>query len=38
MAEGIQGAQFGATPITAVMRAIIAKYVSNVVSVPEELL
>lgn len=38
LAEGIQGAQFGGTPITAVMRAIIAEHVGKVVSVPEELL
>ena len=36
-AEGIQGAQFGGTPITAVMRAIIAEYVGKVVNVPDEL-
>lgn len=38
LAEGIQGAQFGGTPINAVMRAIIAEHVGKVVSVPEELL
>ena len=36
-AEGIQGAQFGGTPITAVMRAIITEYVGRVVSVPDAL-
>lgn len=38
LAEGIQGAQFGGTPITAVMRAIIAEHVGKIVDVPEELL
>ena len=37
LAEGIQGAQFGGTPITAVMRTIIANCLGRVVSVPDEL-
>ena len=38
MAEGIQDAQFGGTPLDAVLRCILAHHVGKEVEVPEELL
>ena len=38
MGEGIQSAQFGETPIIAVVRCILAYHVGDEVEVPEELL
>ena len=38
MAEGIQDAQFGGTPINAVLRCILAHHVGKEVEVPEGLL